>query len=120
MSKRTREPQTIAAADVGQMPDFLQTEQTATDTLEPPQGQLAPEPIDQQAAAVDWAQSILGGWIDEQFGIDADVQFAVWRTGAPEISLDGSFAPDQLEALAIWMRAHPKPAPVAEPAPVED
>lgn len=99
MSKRNRETQTITASDVGQMPDALLGSPPATDGIPPVTN------ADWEADRLEWAESILADWIDERGGIDASVQYGVWRPGFAEISLDGSFTPDQLEAMAIWMHA---------------
>lgn len=33
-------------------------------------------------------------------------QFIAWYATDDDATLDGEFTPDQLEAIAVWMRAH--------------
>lgn len=51
------------------------------------------------------ASEILGDWVDSHGGICGRGEYALWARGESEICLDGRFTADQLEAMAVAMRA---------------
>lgn len=64
---------------------------------------------------LDEARNILEASLDSRGNIDtislpctpARLDYASWRIGETDICLDGDFTPIQLEAIIVWMRAHP-------------
>ncbi len=57
---------------------------------------------------IERATEILGADVRQPDGsLDSLVWYLCWRRGNGSATLDGSFTADELEAIAVWMRAHP-------------
>jgi hypothetical protein len=52
------------------------------------------------------AREILGDRIEDDDGLWSDYQYMEWKPkdGSDDIGLEGTFTPDELEAIVWWMR----------------
>ena len=52
----------------------------------------------------DRARLILGGYIQEYDSSERHGWYVSWGTHEKDLALDGRFTPEELEAIAFWMR----------------
>lgn len=50
------------------------------------------------------ARKILGDWITEAGNLDSLTNYISWHKGGYEITMDGTFTIEQIEAITWWIK----------------